>query len=161
MMSEVTALQVPAPRRRVSRWAAGASALIAIVPTAFVVVNELESEFEDGGTIESHEVVTLAWVVVVLAAISLSLGVSALKSTTHPEWYLAAATGGFVGLGLITAWLAGFYALATVASAVAWWTGRTPGGPTAAAQGAIAVVSAAAVFALYLGENALSDALYP
>jgi hypothetical protein len=103
--------------------------------------------------------VTIGFVVVVLGAISFALIASALPSTAHPELSLAAATGGFIALGLITAWFAGVYAVATGLSIIAWSAGRTSEGPSIAAQLVAAFASAAAVFAV--AENALSDALWP
>ena len=161
MTVDVAASQGEDRRRVVSRWAAGLSAFVAIAPTTFVLVEELRSEFEGGGSIEPHEVVTIGFVVVVLGAISFALIVSALPSTAHPELSLAAATGGFVALGLITGWFGGVYAVAAGLSIVAWSAGRTSEGPSIAAQLVAAFASVAAVIALSVAENVLSDALWP
>jgi uncharacterized membrane protein len=159
MMSEVGTPEDPAGLRLVSRWAAVASALVAIVPTTLVVVNELGSEFAEGGTVESHEVVTLAFTTVVVVAIAFALIASALRSTARPELFLAAAIGGLTAFGLLTFWLAGAYAVATALAIVAWITGRTTGGPLLEAELVVFIASAAAVFVLYAGENALSAAV--
>jgi hypothetical protein len=161
MMPEVAAPQDPARRRLVSRSAAGASALIALLPTLLVVVNELESEFAEGETIESHEVVTIAFIVVVVVGIAFGLITSTLRSIARPELFLAAATGALIAVGMLTFWLGGAYAVAAALAIVAWRAGRMADGTSIAAQMVAPFVSAAAVFALSVGENALSDALWP